>query len=374
MGASSDATPDGPTLYLETDADALDPAESFCTAVFDDDDVAGEYRVVQLTSTGSFDSVRDALDVQLERINDPSEAAVIITTPASESESTVTRVGEETPLYGFWVDPDDLTGISVAFSRLLERWEGAEGATKICLRDLESLLPYHDSDLVYRFLNTVLATLQGAGADVHVHLRPAATDEQTLYLLSSLFDRVVDPAESKLETGSPAGGTGDATASGGPARPTAGEGDPVDVAPAAMDDDEIDEFLRSEGHGILAFAGEPPYAVPMSYGYDADERVAYVHLSRFDGSEKAARLADSGAVSLVVSRYARPDRWRSVVVDGSLTRLSDEAARERGAVDAFAGSDLASVDVFNRDLSDISFDWYALEPSSMSGRRSTGSL
>jgi nitroimidazol reductase NimA-like FMN-containing flavoprotein (pyridoxamine 5'-phosphate oxidase superfamily) len=141
-----------------------------------------------------------------------------------------------------------------------------------------------------------------------------------------------------------------------------------------MDDDEIDTFLRSEGHGILAFAGEPPYAVPMSYGYDADERVAYVHLSRFDGSEKAARLADSDAVSLVVSRYARPDRWRSVVVDGSLTRLSDEAARERGAVDAFAGSDLASVDVFNRDLSDISFDWYALEPSSMSGRRSTGSL
>jgi hypothetical protein len=61
MGAHDGATTDGPTLHLE--ADALDPAESFCTEVFDDD-IAGEYRVVQLTSTGSFDSVRDGVDAR----------------------------------------------------------------------------------------------------------------------------------------------------------------------------------------------------------------------------------------------------------------------------------------------------------------------
>src|SRR6056297_495087 len=179
MGINSDGESDrtrGPTLYLESGT--LESDEAFCTEVFDDA-VEGEYRVVQLTSSQSFESLRDALDVQLERINDPSEAAVIITTPQSDGGSTRTVVGEQTPLYGFQVDPQDLTGISIVFSRLIERWDEIEGSVKICLRDIESLLPYHDTDLIYRFLNTILATLQGAGSDVHVHFHPAAADEQT---------------------------------------------------------------------------------------------------------------------------------------------------------------------------------------------------
>lgn len=364
----------GPVLYVESET--LGSEETFCTQVFDDDR-RGEYRVVQLTSVRSFDSLRESLAAQLRRIDDPSEAAVIIATPETPEEATATRVGEEVPLYGFWVEPDDLTGISIAFSRLVERWEGTEGSMKICLRDVESLLPYHDPELLYRFLNTVLATLQGAGASVHAHLTPDAMDPRTFRMFRSLFTRVVDADGTELDGSSDVDGAG----GGPPASPASGSGeDPVDadladrVSPTRMTDDEIDSFLQSEGYGVLAFAGEPPYAVPISYGFDPANQLLYVQLSRYDGSEKRARLTESSEVSLVVTRYRRPDKWRSVVVDGTVERLTAEEARRRNVFEAYADSSLASVDVFTRDPAEVAFDWYVLDPADTSGRRSVGSL
>lgn len=366
--------PAGPTLYLGPSA--LDPTESFCTAVFDDA-IHDEYRVVQLTSVQSFESIRDALHNQLAAIDDPSEAAVIITTPRPEDEPTVSRVGDETPLYGFRVNPEDLTGISVAFSQLIEKWGGTTGSVRICLRDIESLLPYHDDDLVYRFLNTVLATLQGAGADVHAHLDPTATGERTLQKLESLFSRVVESDESETEATSTTADSSGKVRSSSTTDPVAAKHESNapsfgsdDVTTGAMSDTEIDDFLESAGYGILALDGDSPYAIPLTFGYDADRGELYLHVSTFDGSEKRARLADSNSVSMVVTRYERPDQWRSVIIDGSLVRLSPAEIRRRDVHTIFATGKLASVDVFNRDLSSISFDWYVLEPSAKSGRRS----
>jgi len=371
MGTNGEAGLEGPTLYEE--ADELDPSETFCTTVFDDSPEE-EYRVVQLTSTQSFDSLRDALDTKLDQIDDPSEAAVIITTPRSGDETAVSEVGAGTPLYGFRVNPQDLTGISVAFSKLVERWEQSEGSVKICLRDIESLLPYHDPDLIYRFLNTVLATLQGAGADVHAHLRPSAIDERTYQLFASLFARVVEsdqPAPEptdgvETDRDSDARSASDATSH--TPEDAAQPSEIGDEHSALMPAEAVDAFLRSEGYGVLAFDGASPYAIPMSYGYDTDERVFYLQLSSFEGSEKQTRLDSSDRVSLVVSEYERPDQWRSVVIEGRVSKLSAQAVRDRDVIDVFANSKMTSVDVFTRDLSDISFDWYLLEPSEISGR------
>ncbi|WP_418282337.1 pyridoxamine 5'-phosphate oxidase family protein [Halorubrum sp. DTA98] len=372
----SDDVASGPALHLESES--LDPTEAFCTEVFDETD--RPYRVVQFTTAQSFDELRDALDAQLREINDPSEAAVIIMTPRADEESESSEVGEGTPLYASRVDPQDLTGISVAFSRLLEHWEDGKEPVRICLRDLESLLPYHDSDLIYRFLNTVLATLQGAGADVHAHLDPAGIDDATLHMLTSLFAHVVEDGDTIDDTTTPSDDAGatrpgsEPNSSASESNPNSSPADPDVARTATMTDAEIDAFLAEQGYGTLAFGGDPPYAVPMSYGYDPDERVAYTHMSRFEGSEKRARLDESASVSLVVSRYERPDRWRSVVVVGSLTRLSAEEVRSGDALTVFANSELASVDVFSRDPSTVEFDWYVLEPTEITGRRSAGSM
>jgi hypothetical protein len=378
MDSKGDLEAAGPTLYLESGD--IDPTETFCTEVFDDEK-KGEYRVVQLTATQSFESVSDELNARLEHIEDPSEAAVIITTPQDDEETTATQVGEATPLYGFRVSPEDLTGISIAFSQIIERWEKTEGSVKICLRDLESLFPYHDTELLYRFLNTVLATLQGAGADVHMHLRPAATDEQALQMISSLFAEVVEADASPLEaeSGQDAGtGTGSADAPGQGRTDSDAKPDHKDAgsesgeaAASTMSEEEIETFLGEEGYGTLAFGGDSPYAIPMSYGYDPDERALYMQLSAFEGSEKQARMDGATPVSFVVSRYDRSDQWRSVVVEGTLTELAEEDIEKDDVLDAFSGSDLATVDVFDRDLSGISFGWYVLRPESMSGRQST---
>lgn len=390
----------GPTLYLESDR--IDRSEPFCTEVFETAE-SGEYRVVQLTSSQSLESLRDSLDLQMEDVRDPSGAAVIMAAPGAEPGSATTNVGRETPLYAFRVDPHDLTGISVAFSRLIDRWERSEGAVRICLRDVESLLPYHETDLVYRFLNTVLATLQGSGADVHVHLRPALLETGELELFESLFDRVVEAEPSPAEPIDRSEQAGDEKRLEDEERP-AGEKRPededhpddgdrsrvttpedrtvaeeadfefvpgaIDVFPGTMSDREIDSFLDSNGWGVLAFAGETPYAIPMSYGYDVDDRILYMHIGGYEGSEKLTRLDQSKRVSFVVSRYERADRWRSVVVDGTLSKLSSDAVDDRTILDAFARADLASIDIFVRDLETVSFDWYVLEPEAISGRRS----
>lgn len=387
-------SPVGPQLYLESER--ID--HSICPILFHDEDTT-EYRVIQLISSGRFESLQAALQDQLEQVRDPSEAAVIMLTPNADREMTMGTVGGSTSLYGLRVDPQDLTGISIAFSRILDEWSEVTGPMRICLRGGESLFAYHSGDLLYRFLNTVLATLQGAGADVHMHLQPSVTDDATLTMLESLFDGVVGPDDPRPGDGVEQGigrpdGQNSETEERDAKRPPTSDAPAADTASTSLEesdmrtvsdveeptsatlmtDDEIDTFLETNGYGILALDGETPYALPQSYGYDANERVAYFQLGLYDGSEKERRLADSTAVSLVVMRYQRPDQWRSVIVDGRLRPIDRDEAIERGALDVFNAAELASVDVFARDPAGATFEWFVLEPTAFSGRKSAGSL
>jgi len=352
---------DGPALYLESEANASD---GLCPGVIG----SGEYRVVMLTATPSLDALDGRWQLDLEDVRSPSEAAVIMATPQGDGGTAVANPDGSTPLHGVRVEPSDLTGISMAFSRLVENWGGDASGLNICLQDIESLLTYHDADVVYRFLNTVLATLQGADADVHAHIHPATIEQQTLELLKSLFDHTAStPAQvdkrQERTTGDTAGERGHETGT-------------VDLSPqetvTEMTDDEIETVLDTHGNGTLVFGGDGPYGVPMSYGYDPESDEIYVHLSSFDGSEKAKRLGTTDRVSLVVSAYERPDRWRSVVVDGTITRLSRDAAHERDVPRTFADADLASVNVFDRPVAEVDFEWYAIEPETINGRKAVG--
>lgn len=369
----ADGTPVASRLYLESEE--IDP--SICPILFNAEQ-ASEYRVLQLTSIHRFESLQAALQDQLERIEDPSSAAVIMLTPNADREMEMATVGGSTSMYGLQVDPQDLTGISIAFSRILQEWSEVPGPVRICLRGAESLFAYHDGELIYRFLNTVLATLQGAGASIHMHLQPSVPDDRSLSMVKMLFDDVVDPGETRPNEAD-AAESEPPTSEGAVESPERASDEAFSwetgtPSMASMSPDEIDAFLEENGYGVLAFDGDGPYAIPQSYGYDSADRVAYFQFGLFDESDKGQRLADSSAVSLVVMRYSRPDQWRSVIVDGTLTRLSGDEALDRGALAAFGRAKLASVDVFTRDPSDATFEWYVLEPTAFSGRKSIGSL
>ncbi|WP_070364238.1 pyridoxamine 5'-phosphate oxidase family protein [Halodesulfurarchaeum formicicum] len=370
-GPANESTPAGPTLYLDQNA----TSGHFCPFVFDEAD-GTDYRVVQLTAGQSFTTLQQALDTQLRDLQDPTEAAAVVLSPqATESAVLTAEVGDGTTLHGFRVNPEDLTGVSIAFSKLLRRWEQQTGSTEVCLRGVESLFPYHDTDLLYRFLNTILATLMGADADVHMHLNPAATDARAQNLFQSLFTRVerVDSSTEARETAESAE-SGDRDPDSGAKAADPSLAADLSAEPVTMSDAEIDAVLDNSSLGILAFDGESPYAIPMSFGYDTDRRDCYLQLGVFEGSEKLERLQESPTVSLVVMQYERPDRWRSVILTGELSKLSAAEVDSRDVISVFANAKLASVDVFSMDPADVEFAWYRLDPSTMSGRKSNDSF
>lgn len=95
--------------------------------------------------------------------------------------------------------PADLTGVGMAASDLLSRWEG-DGRTVVCLDSLTTLLQYTDARRSYRFLHALLGRLDATPGTVHAHLDPAAHDRATTSILESLFDRHADGGAGRLRS------------------------------------------------------------------------------------------------------------------------------------------------------------------------------
>jgi nitroimidazol reductase NimA-like FMN-containing flavoprotein (pyridoxamine 5'-phosphate oxidase superfamily) len=98
----------------------------------------------------------------------------------------------------------------------------------------------------------------------------------------------------------------------------------TDDRTVAMADDEIDDFLGSGGTGVLSIARQNvPYSVPISYGYDPDERVFYLRLGDTPDSERRAFIEATDTARLVVHERV-DDTWKSVIATGELTEVSEE--------------------------------------------------
>jgi uncharacterized protein len=85
-----------------------------------------------------------------------------------------------------------------------------------------------------------------------------------------------------------------------------------------MTDEEIGDFLGEGGTGVISFSkdgDEPPFSIPVSYGYDASTGQFYYRLSLLPSGEKSELLDEP--VTFVV--HVRTDEgWRSVVASGRL--------------------------------------------------------
>ena len=147
----------------------------------------------------------------------------------------------------------------------------------------------------------------------------------------------------------------------------------MDTADAVtMDDAERDAFLGDGGVGVLSFATDEdeagaPHAVPVSYGYDDVESAFYFRLAVGRDSEKPP-LADR-PVTFVT--YDEVDGvWHSVVASGRLVATDDDEI----GTDALAGLsrvDIPLVDAYGRPTTEVQFEFYRLDPDSLTGRRSS---
>lgn len=146
-----------------------------------------------------------------------------------------------------------------------------------------------------------------------------------------------------------------------------------DTQAIAMDADECDAFLGPGGTGVISFAesgDEPPHSIPVSYGYDATERVFYFRLAVGPDSEKGPL---AGRHVTFVSYGQEDDSWRSVVARGRLEETTEESVATE-TLQGLQQVHIPLVDIFGRPPKDVPFEFYRLVPDEMTGRKesSTG--
>lgn len=138
-----------------------------------------------------------------------------------------------------------------------------------------------------------------------------------------------------------------------------------------MDDHEMAAFLQRRGHGVLSFGGEEAYAFPVSFGYDVTEHRCILQLVFTPGSRKREFLDPDAGVRLTAYEREGPDDWRSVMIGGRLSPLSDAPGTAVDAAEVFAPyATTVSLSVFDGPTEDLEPAWYELRIEEMSGRRS----
>lgn len=134
-----------------------------------------------------------------------------------------------------------------------------------------------------------------------------------------------------------------------------------------MSADETDALLGRHETGVLALARDSdPYAIPISYGFDPDERQFYLRLVSTPESEKRTFLASSPATRLVVYEEAETT-YRSAVVTGTLERIEpDDLTPE--TIAQYGEAKRPLFEIWGESKKDLDIELYRLEPDEISGR------
>lgn len=132
--------------------------------------------------------------------------------------------------------------------------------------------------------------------------------------------------------------------------------------------DETDSILGRHETGVLSLAREDePYAIPISYGYDVEERRFYLRLVSTPESEKRRFLASSPHARLVVYEEDDPI-YRSVVTTGTLNGVPrDELTVDH--IDQYGDAKRPLFEIWGESRRDLDIQLYQLEPDELSGRR-----
>jgi len=136
----------------------------------------------------------------------------------------------------------------------------------------------------------------------------------------------------------------------------------------AMTADETDALLGRHETGVLALArGDEPYAVPISYGYDASDRRFCMRLVSTPGGEKTRFLDDSQRVRFVVYEE-RGTTYRSAVATGRLEHVP-RSALTPDHVARFGTAKRPLFEMWDRARDELDIRLYELDPDQLSGRR-----
>lgn len=131
---------------------------------------------------------------------------------------------------------------------------------------------------------------------------------------------------------------------------------------------EMDALLARHETGVLALArADDPYAVPISYGYDADDRRFYLRLVSTPESEKRRFLSSSPATRIVVYEEDG-DTYQSVIATGELVEI-DPAELTVERIEQFGEAKRPLFEIWGVGKPDLDIKLYELDPDEVSGRR-----
>jgi nitroimidazol reductase NimA-like FMN-containing flavoprotein (pyridoxamine 5'-phosphate oxidase superfamily) len=101
-----------------------------------------------------------------------------------------------------------------------------------------------------------------------------------------------------------------------------------------MEPSAIDEELIERGVGVLSLSADGvPYGVPLSFGYDGDDRLYFLFLGASAELRKEAYAEQSTVASFTTFDVDPDGSWRSVVVSGPIERITiDEWDTARAAM------------------------------------------
>lgn len=96
------------------------------------------------------------------------------------------------------------------------------------------------------------------------------------------------------------------------------------VSGIEMTDEEIEEYLYENGHGVLSLTdGGETYGLPMSFGYDGDR--AFMQVIQFGNDSKKRDFIDTTErANLCVYEVDTRFKWKSVIVNGELSVVPEE--------------------------------------------------
>jgi nitroimidazol reductase NimA-like FMN-containing flavoprotein (pyridoxamine 5'-phosphate oxidase superfamily) len=138
----------------------------------------------------------------------------------------------------------------------------------------------------------------------------------------------------------------------------------------SLDEDERAAFLEPGGTGVLSFAtgvDQPPYSLPVSYGYDRASGTFFLRLGVVPDGEKLDYVAEDRPVSLVVHGETA-DSWHSVVATGHLKEVT-ESAIGSAARQGLQRVEIPLFEVFDRPTDEVEFRFVRLDPAEITGRR-----
>lgn len=142
-----------------------------------------------------------------------------------------------------------------------------------------------------------------------------------------------------------------------------------DLHGETLSEDELDSFLAGRGIGVLSLADDhDAYGVPISYGYDDEERRLFFAFLQPGAESRKEEFAEATDTATFTTYAVESEHeWTSAIVEGTLRRIDED---EWDALSDALERNAWHPDLFTEAVPDRGIEGWELVIEDASGRTS----